>query len=113
METTGQQILLAARSDKLRTYSIPGGNNTPSTTYAFNRTGCRQLGTTFSHAKGTAAHEFRGDEKRLIARILGHIFCRGYNNLRLLKNGILNAYILRFSKSVSFFAGLWVLIPVV
>ena len=77
METTGQQILLAARSDKLRTYSIPGGNNTPSTTYAFNRTGCRQLGTTFSHAKGTAAHEFRGDEKRLIARILGHIFGLG------------------------------------
>lgn len=25
-----------------------------------NRTGCRQLGGTFSHAKGTKAHAFRG-----------------------------------------------------
>ena len=29
METTGQQVLAAARSDRLRIYSIPAGNNTP------------------------------------------------------------------------------------
>ena len=29
METTGQQVLATSRSDRLRIYSIPAGNNTP------------------------------------------------------------------------------------
>ena len=77
METTGQQILLAARSDKLRTYSIPGGNNTPLPLTHLTAQGAASLAPPFLIQKALPLTNFGGDEKRLIARILGHIFGLG------------------------------------